>query len=134
MGLIRRIGRAVRRVGSFAKKAISFAQKPLGIISKLTAPLQKLADKVLDKLPFGQFLKPFVNNFLSNPLSFLGMPGLGALGGLASQAAGLGKLGQLAGSLDSAVGGLSSQLMPPALHNVSEIFAHSQAQKLLGRL
>jgi hypothetical protein len=61
---------------------------------------------------------------------FMGVPGLGALGGLASKAAGLGQLSNLSSTLNGAVGELAQNLMPPALQNVSEIFAHTQAQQL----
>jgi len=128
MGLFRRIGRAFRRVGGvfrrvagFAKKALDFVKKPLSAITK---PFQKLIGKVLDKLPFGQVLKGFVNKFLQNPLSLLAGPVLGPLGGLIG---GAGNVGNLL-NVGNALSATPAFANPQGLNNVMQMFAASQAQ------
>ena len=134
MGIGRRIRRGIRRVTrpikSVAGKALGAISKPLGALSKLTAPLQKIMGGILDKLPFGQFLKPFMNQCLSNPLAMMAGGPLGMLGGLAGMAGTAGNLSNMVGTLGGCFGGnLAGQLSPQGLNNVTQITAHAHAQR-----
>lgn len=130
MGLFSRIGGFFRRAVSFVQKGLDFLQKPLNeLVSK---PLSKLLGKVLDKLPFGigNFVKPFVDKFLNNALSFLAPGGLGILGALTKAIPSLSGLTSMVNTLDNVVGGLQNITQPQARANLAELVAQRHAQLL----
>lgn len=140
MGFFRRVGRAFRRITrpfkSLAKGALNLATKPFSMVAKLTAPLTKIAGKILNKLPFGRFVAPFVQQFLSNPMAFMAGGPLGMFGMLAGEAAN-GKGGGISGLLSMVTKGLggplANLLSPQALNNVANLSAHAHASRILKR-
>src|SRR5512146_655369 len=131
MGFLGRVFRGVTsfigRAASIVQKGLDFIQKPLNeLISK---PLSGLLGKVLDKLPFGigKFVKPLVDKFLNNALSFLAPGGIGLLGALTNAVPSLSKLNDIAKTVGDVVGGINKLDLPQAQSNVTEIFASAQA-------
>lgn len=83
--IFRRIGRAIRRVANFAGNAIKTVTK--GVTDLVKKPLQTL-NKVLDKLPFGNVLKGFLDKFMQSPLAGMLAGPLGGVGALLAAAGG----------------------------------------------
>jgi hypothetical protein len=136
MGIGRRIRRGIRRVTrpikSIAGKALGAISKPLGALSKLTGPLQKIMGGILDKMPFGKLIKPFMQQFMNNPLAMMAGGPLGMLGGMMGMAGNVGNLAGCVGGLSGAMGGnLADTLSPQGLQNVTGITAHAHAQLMI---
>jgi len=128
------LGRVFRGVTSFVSRAAGFIQKGLDFIQKplnelISKPLSGLLGKVLDKLPFGigKFVKPLVDKFLNNALSFLAPGGIGILGALTKAVPSLSKLNDIAKTVGDVVGGINKLNLPQAQSNVTELFASAQA-------
>lgn len=135
MGLFSRIGGFFRRAVDVVGRAASFVQKGLDFIQKpfnelISKPLSGLVGKVLDKLPFGigNFVKPFVDKFLNNALSFLAPGGLGILGALTKAIPSLSGLSNMVGTISNVVGGIQNITQPQARANLAEIVAQRHAQ------
>ena len=128
---IGKVANVVGKVANVVSKVTSFIQKPL---SAITEPLKKLAGGVLDKLPFGigKFIKPFADKFLDNALSFVAGGPLGGLGMLAKAMPTISKIGDLAQTVGGIANKVGSVVSPEGKLNLQNIFAHTQAQKLLG--
>lgn len=128
MGLGRRIGRAFRRVTRVVRRVTNFAKDAIGVVTK---PLSTLANKalefvgpVLDKLPFGNVIKQFAGQFLSNPLSLLAMGPLGGIGALAQMAGGSAGLSQLV----NVFAGSAGMQNPLGAQNLLNIVAQQHAR------
>jgi hypothetical protein len=137
MGFLKGIGKAIggiaRTVGKVADvvgKVTSFLQKPLDAIM---APIKKVVGGVLDKLPFGigNFVKPFVDKFLDNALSFVAGGPLGGLGLLAKAMPTIGKIADLAQTVGGIAKKVGDALPAEGGVNLQNIFAHAHAHKLL---
>ncbi len=134
MGFFGGIGRFFSRAVSFVGRAASIIQKGLDFIQKpinelISKPLSGLLGKVLDKLPFGigNLVKPLVDKFLNNALSFLAPGGVGLLGALAKAVPSLSKLTDIAKTVGDVVGGINKMGLPQAQSNITELFASAQA-------
>lgn len=131
-GLGRSLGNIGKGLGSIAGRFSSALQKPMSALKGAFKPLQDGLNRLLDKTPFGNLIKPLTNQFFNNPLSVLGGGGLGMLGALAGQGAlSPGGLSSLTGNLANALGGgnLASVLPREGLQNVAQIVAAAQAQR-----
>ena len=125
--VFRSVTRAVGRVAGFVTKGLDFLQKPLSVLTK---PLSGMLGKVLDKLPFGigKLVKPLVDKFLNNALSFLAPGGVGLLGALTKAVPSLSKLTDIAKTVGDVAGGISKLTNPQAQSNITEIFAFAQSK------
>ena len=133
-GITKAIGKVANVVGKVADvvgKVTNFIQQPL---SKLMEPVKKLVGGALDKLPFGigNFIKPFANKFLDNALSFVAGGPLGGLGLLTKALPTIGKIADMAKTVGDIAHKVGSAVSPEGKVNLQNIFAHAQAQKLLG--
>ena len=60
-GLGKKLGGLGKGLSSIAGKFGSLVQKPFSAVKKAFAPLQNSVNKLLDKTPFGNLLKPLAN-------------------------------------------------------------------------
>lgn len=135
MGFLGGVGRFFSRAVGFVGRAASFVQKGLDFIQKpiselISKPLSGLMGKVLDKLPFGigKFVKPLVDKFLNNALSFLAPGGMGILGALTKAIPSLSKLNDMVKTVGDVVGGINKLNLPQAQSNITELVAFRQSQ------
>ncbi len=133
MGLGRRIGRAFRRVTRVVRRVTNFAKDAIGVVTK---PLSSLANKalgvvgqVLDKLPFGNVIKSFAQQFLNNPFALMALGPLGGVGALAQLAGGSGGLAQLV----NAFAGTAAMQQPLGAQNLFNIVAQQHARSFFGQ-
>jgi hypothetical protein len=130
MGFLSGLGKIVHKVTRFADKALSFVKAPLDFVTK---PLIGLANKLLDKLPFGigKFIEPFADKFLS---SAIGWVAGGPLGGLASMITGAASTVQTVDNVlhvaDGVLNGGLKSLPQEALENAQNLFSFAHAQTL----
>jgi hypothetical protein len=93
MGLVRRIARGIRRVvrgvKGVVKGVVNTAKRAIGTVANVVGGI---AGRILDKLPFGNVIRGFAQQFLNSPLGFLA---LGPMAGVAALLAGAGSSGQL---------------------------------------
>jgi len=107
-------------------KLFSLITKPLSL---LTRPLMGLMNMALGMVPFGNLLRPILNQFLSNPLSLLTGGGLGALGSLLGAATNPRQLLQTVMGLHGQMGGPMA-LPPEAAVNLMQMVAMNHARMM----
>jgi hypothetical protein len=136
MGFFRSIGRAFRSVTNVVKNVGGGLLKTG--LSAMTGGggIGGLIGKIAEKLPLGNILGK-VTGFLGKlgPLASMAGGPLGMIGGvlgmLGGKGGGLGKIAEFAQGLLGKLGG-AQNLPLPGLNNLTEMFAKSQAQNLLG--
>ena len=101
-------------------------------LSQLAAPLKGLADKALDKLPFGigKMIKPFADKFMDKGLSSLEGATLGGLGVFAKAMPTISKIADLAGKIADGANRIGQEFPAAGQANLQNIFAHAHAQKI----
>lgn len=131
MGFLSGLGKIVHSVTGIADKVLKFVKAPLDFITK---PLTGLANKLLDKLPFGlgKLVEPFVDKFLGTAVGWLAG---GPLGGIMSMISGAANTVETVDNVlhiaDGALNGGLKSLAQPALENAQNLFSFAHAQTLL---
>lgn len=130
MSFLSGLGKALHTVTGIADKVLSVVKAPLDFITK---PLIGLANKLLDKLPFGlgKIVEPFADMFLQSAVGW--MAG-GPLGGIMSMISAAEPTVQTIDTVlhvaDSAVNGGLKSLPALALENAQNLFSFAHAQTL----
>jgi hypothetical protein len=130
MGFLGGIGKAFHSIVNVVDKGLSILKAPLDFVMK---PVEKVLDKVADKLPFGlgNVVKPFISTFLNSAVGFLSGGPLGGLFSMMSNVADkASKIDDILHTIDGALNGGISGLPDLAKDNLTEGTAWSQAQNL----
>lgn len=130
----RRIGRGFRRIKRGFGRIAKFGTKAFGLITKslttLTRPFQQALGKLLDVVPFGRVIAPFVQSFMGNPLALMNPATLGGLGGFMGAAQNLGQVSQLV----QAVAPTAAFAAPEGRMNLLHMAAQQHARFLTPRM
>jgi hypothetical protein len=123
-------------IGNFFNKVTSVVDTVTKVLStpldSLMKPVDSLVNSLVEKLPFGNVLSPFVDRFLNMGVSWLAGGPLGGVASMLSTAATTAqKVDSVLHTVDGVLNGGVAGLQQPALENAQNLFSFSQAQTLL---